>query len=226
MNFLSHFYFDRYSEDPHLVLGTVLPDLVKNARKDWNIHPEKNEHLFASPSEKAILDGWKRHLKVDRHFHNSGFFIEHTGQIRKAITPALSNSIVRPSFLAHIALELLLDSNLLIMEHVRTNDFYSHLRESDREAVKSFLRLNKLDDTDHFFIFYDKFINSGYLENYREHHNLVYALKRVCMRIWDNPLTDKEVLELNKILNDYNQNLLGNYMDIYEEIHLKLQKEG
>ena len=226
MNFLSHFYFDRYSEDPHLVLGTVLPDLVKNARKDRNIHPEKNEHLFASPSEKAILDGWKRHLKVDRHFHNSGFFIEHTRQIRKAITPALSNSIVRPSFLAHIALELLLDSNLLIMEHVRTNDFYSHLRESDREAVKSFLRLNKLDDTDHFFIFYDKFINSGYLENYREHHNLVYALKRVCMRIWDNPLTDKEVLELNKILNDYNQNLLGNYMDIYEEIHLKLQKEG
>jgi hypothetical protein len=41
MNFLSHFYFDRHSEDPHLVLGAVLPDLVKNARKDWNLHPER-----------------------------------------------------------------------------------------------------------------------------------------------------------------------------------------
>ena len=106
MNFLSHFYFDRHSQDPHLVLGTVLPDLVKNARKDWNIHPEKKVELFTGNIDKAILKGWKRHLAVDRHFHNSNFFFAHTSTIRERIAPALQDSVVRPSFLAHISNKL------------------------------------------------------------------------------------------------------------------------
>jgi hypothetical protein len=48
MNFLSHFYFDRHCDDPHLVLGAVLPDLVKNARKDWNLQPERKAEEFST----------------------------------------------------------------------------------------------------------------------------------------------------------------------------------
>ncbi len=222
MNFLSHFYFDRHSEDPHLVLGSVLPDLLKNARKDWNLHPEKNEHLFATSSEKAILHGWKRHLKVDRHFHNSVFFTEHTREIKKAIIPALINSAVRPSFIAHIALELMLDSTLLMEEHVKTHDFYDHLRKADATTLKRFLELNNLDDTNHFFTFYKKFIETQYLESYRKSQNVMYAIQRICMRIWEDPLSEQEIIELSKILNDYHQNFMGNYMDIYDEIHHSL----
>ncbi len=222
MNFLSHFYFDRHSEDPHLVLGAVLPDLVKNARKDWNLHPERNAELFSNDFESSILIGWRRHMIVDRHFHNSVFFTEHTAGIKKAIIPALKNSVVRPSFLAHISLELMLDSTLLTENHIQTVNFYSHLRQSDREAINRFLKLSSIDDTTQFFNFFDKFIQSNYLENYRESHNIMYALNRICMRVWRDPLTDSEILALRDILNNYHQNQLGNYMEIFEEINKKL----
>jgi len=222
MNFLSHFYFDRHSEDPHLVLGAVLPDLVKNARKDWNLHPERNAELFSNDFESSILIGWRRHMIVDRHFHNSVFFTEHTAGIKKAIIPALKNSVVRPSFLAHISLELMLDSTLLTENHIQTVNFYSHLRQSDREAINRFLKLSSIDDTTQFFNFFDKFIQSNYLENYRESHNIMYALNRICMRVWRDPLTDSEILALRDILNNYHQNQMGNYMEIFEEINKKL----
>ena len=65
MNFLSHFYFDRYTADPQQVIGMVLPDLLKNANKHWNIRPEKNEGLYLDSEVKNIYWGWKRHIWVD-----------------------------------------------------------------------------------------------------------------------------------------------------------------
>ncbi|OYX95473.1 MAG: hypothetical protein B7Y76_09705 [Sphingobacteriia bacterium 35-40-5] len=116
----------------------------------------------------------------------------------------------------------MLDSTLLTENHVQTVDFYSHLRQSDREAINRFLKLNNIQDTSQFFIFFDKFIQSNYLESYRESQNIMYALNRICMRVWKDPLSDNEILVLGDILNDYHQNLLGNYMEIFEEINVKL----
>jgi acyl carrier protein phosphodiesterase len=218
MNFLSHFYFDRYTNDPNIVLGTVLPDLVKNARKDWNLHPEKKEALFTGAIEQSILTGWKRHLLVDRHFHNSGFFFKHTKAIRTAIAPVLIHSPVRPSFLAHIGLELMLDSILLTDNIINPDRLYSNLRQSDRLALNTFLELCKMDDTVHFFKFFDKFIEASYLNSYRESHNIMYALNRICMRIWPEPLNDTQLLQLSAILLAYYDELQGCYMEIFNDI--------
>jgi hypothetical protein len=205
-----------------LVLGAVLHDLVKNARKEWNLHPERMSEQFSSNFESSILEGWRHHMIVDRSFHNSLFFAEHTAGIKKAIVPALKNSVVRPSFLAHISLELMLDSTLLTDNHIKAVDFYSHLKQSDREAINRFLKLNNIQDTSHFFNFFDKFIQSNYLESYRESNNIMFALNRICMRIWKDPLNENEMLTLGEILKDYHHNLLGNYMEIFEEINVKL----
>ena len=226
MNFLSHFYFDRHCDDPNLVLGAVLPDLVKNARKDWNLQPERKAEEFSTGFKNSILKGWRRHIIVDRNFHNSSFFAEHTAGIKRAIIPALKYSVVRPSFLAHISLELMLDSTLLTENHIKSVDFYSNLKLADREAIDRFLKLNNIQDTSQFFVFFEKFIQSNYLESYRESHNIMYALNRICMRVWKDPLTDYEIHALGEILNHYHRNLLGNYMEIFEEINLKLVESG
>jgi hypothetical protein len=219
MNFLSHFYFDRHNSDPNMVLGTVLPDLVKNARKDWNLHPEKKEALFTGPAEKSILRGWKRHLVVDRYFHNSGFFTKHTYAIRTTIAPVLVHSLVRPSFVAHIALEIMLDSILLTEDMINADDLYTSLHQSDRTSLDSFLKLNRMDDTAHFFKFFDKFLEVRYLSSYREAHNIMYAVNRICMRVWPEPLNDTQMLQLSAILLAYYEELQREYMGIFEEIN-------
>lgn len=223
MNFLSHFYFDRDTSSPELVLGCVLPDLVKNANKAWNIHPEKRAHLFRD-SEKleSILTGWKRHLHVDRYFHSSEFFLEHTQAIRKEIAPILKDSEVRPSFLAHIALELMLDSILLTLKDINAFHFYDQLANAERPIIKQFLELNLVTDTARFFRFFDEFLEVNYLHSYSQSENLMYAVNRVCMRLWSDPLNDTQQLQLNEVFLKYQKNLESCYMDIFHDLDMHM----
>ena len=223
MNFLSHFYFDRDASNPELVLGCVLPDLVKNANKAWNIHPEKKVHLFdGSDKLQSILTGWQRHLDIDRYFHNSDFFIKHTQAIRNLVAPILEDSEVRPSFLAHISLELMLDSLLLTLEEINAFHFYDQLARVERSTVKHFLELNMVTDTARFFRFFDQFMEVNYLHSYSESENLIYALNRICMRIWEDPLNNEQKLKLNVVLLDYQKELESSYMDIFFDLNRRV----
>lgn len=225
MNFLSHFYFDRDTSNPELVLGCVLPDLVKNANKAWNIHPEKKVHLFKDSEKlKSILTGWQRHLDVDRYFHSSDFFLEHTQAIKKNIAPILEDSEVRPSFLAHISLELMLDSILLTLKEINAFHFYEQLANAERPVIKQFLELSMVADTARFFRFFDEFLEVNYLHSYSQSENLIYALNRVCMRLWSDPLNDVQKLQLNEVLLDYQKNLEGCYMDIFDDLDVHMSE--
>ncbi|KAA8481893.1 hypothetical protein BDE36_4027 [Arcticibacter tournemirensis] len=223
MNFLSHFYFDRYSDNPERIIGMVLPDLVKNARKDWCIRPEKHQYLFTADKKlNCILEGWKRHLEVDRYFHSSDFFHFHTQKIKALIGPFLINAEVRPSFVAHIALELMLDSLLLKERVVGTNQFYKYLSEADVPSTKIFLELNGISDTTQFFTFLDEFISSAYLNQYNDSGHIIYAIGRICMRLWTGPFSDTQKLQLTAVLLPYMEKLEKEYMEIFDQIERRL----
>jgi len=224
MNFLSHYYFERNTESSDEVLGTVLPDLVKNANKNWRIFPEKNESYFLNGSRLSYLfNGWKRHLEVDKHFHSSSFFKEHTRRLRIAVEPVLKNSPARSFFIAHIALELMLDSLLLTEDIIDTTDFYTHLNRSDKDILRNFLDLNKLPDTNLFLEFLKDFITSAYLNSYRESQHILYALNRICMRLWNEPFTEQQKTELTFILISYLEELKKDFMIIFEQINNRLR---
>ena len=55
MNFLSHFYFDRNTTDPHQVIGMVLPDLLKNANKEIPNKRLNMDSLRATQAKIAII---------------------------------------------------------------------------------------------------------------------------------------------------------------------------
>lgn len=208
-----------------MVVGTVLPDLLKNANKSWVLHPAKRQQLFSDdPILLSILSGWNRHLMVDKKFHSSVFFLEHTKAIRTLIIPILEGSPVRPSFLAHIALELMLDSLLITESRIRAEEFYQHLEATDRGSLRLFLNLNGISDPDPFFQFFDKFISSAYLKTYREPHNIIYALNRICMRLWQDPLNEVQKLLLTEVLIDYQEGLKTKFIDIFNEIEGELVK--
>jgi len=223
MNFLSHFYFDRNTTDANVVMGTVLPDLIKNASKEANLYPQKNEFLFTgNPDEEGLLKGWKRHLAVDLHFHSSAFFLEKTSELKYLILPILESSVVRPSFLAHIGLELLLDHLLIEHNLIQVNQFYDNLSAVRKKSLSDFLEHCQLKHPEVFFKFLEQFISSKYLLSYQKLENISYALNRICMRLWPEALNERQLLELTHQLGIFKKHLEIDFIEIFSDIESKI----
>ena len=220
MNFLSHFYFDRDTDNCYLILGTVLPDLLKNADKNVIIRPEKLHHQDINVN--SIILGWKKHLEVDRYFHSSEFFLTHSHRLKKILLPIIEGSPVKPFFLGHIALELILDNLLLTTNKISAGGFYNHLDGCKESVVTEFLTFSGLKDTAVFFKFYDGFKKSRYLYSYTETKEITYALKRICMRVWNDPFTAEQELQMSEVLAAYRAGLIDSFMTIFDEIESKL----
>jgi hypothetical protein len=220
MNFLSHFYFDRDTNNPYFILGTVLPDLLKNADKNVIIHPEKLQHPDSNVN--SIINGWKKHLEVDRYFHSSDYFHFHSHQLKIQLLPAVEGSPVKPFFLGHIALELILDNLLLTTQKVTADTFYDHLDGCDTAVVDEFLTFSGLKETAVFFKFYAGFKKSRYLFSYSDTKEIAYALKKICMRVWNDPFTPEQEVRMNDVLMTYRGGLRGDFMMIFDEIEEKL----
>lgn len=220
MNFLSHYYFDRDNANCYHTLGTVLPDLLKNADKTINLHPEKLHH--PEPAINDIITGWQKHLEIDRYFHSSDFFLTRSHELKLLLKPAIASSPVKPFFLGHIALELILDNLLITTNKISVTDFYKHLDACNTDIIKEFLNFAGLADTTRFFKFYEGFKKSRYLETYAEEHQIAYALKRICMRVWDNPFTPDQEQIMTDILSAYRKDMYADFMTIFDQIATRL----
>lgn len=224
VNFLSHYYFERFASLPEQVLGGLLPDLLKNVDKDYSFQLHKYEHrLVFHPAGIAITEGWARHVEVDKLFHSSAFFYHHTHQLRKKIEHVVTDLPIRASFLAHIALELLLDHLLIVHNTVNVSRLYEHLEHVDRQVLYLYLKELETVDPDRFFRFYDRFIESKYIADYAEIDNIPHALYAICRRIWQFETQPHHFEELAQQLKDYQQHALGNYREIYTFIQNKIE---
>jgi hypothetical protein len=219
MNFLSHFYFERDNPDHNMVMGVVLPDLIKNAKKDWNLNPQKQEALFDGNSTyQSILKGWNKHIEVDRLFHNSEFFKIQTGIVKQMILPSVSSGPVKPFFLAHIALELVLDHLLVAGGKINVNTYYAHLSKSNTSELESFLVMAGIEDIQLFNRFLNSYITSKYLLSYQKAENITYALNRICMRLWQAPFTDAQLLLLTDGIAEYIKILEPDYLQVFSQM--------
>ena len=131
-------------------------------------------------------------------------------------------SPVKPFFLGHIAIELILDNLLLTTNKVTAHSFYEHMHGCNDAVIQEFLAFAGLKDTTRFFKFFGRFKESAYLHTYAETQQIAYALKRICMRVWQDPFTPEHEAAMNKVLSDHRDGLLNNFMSVFEEIEQKL----
>jgi len=88
--------------------------------------------------------------------------------------------------------------------------------------MDEFLTAAGLKNTAVFFKFYDDFKKSRYLHSYAETPKITYALKRICMRVWNNPFTSAQEAQMTGILMTYRKSLKACFMEIFDEIGSKL----
>lgn len=223
MNFLSHYYFERYSHNPELVLGSILPDLTKNADRNINVLPQKYEDRFGNnPKIQSIYQGWMRHIETDRCFHSSSFFYNHTHRLRTLLAPIVESTLIRPSFLSHIALELLLDHLLLRHKWVHESDFYESLAAADRAVTDRFLKLCDVQDTTFFFTYFNSFMRAQYVASYREFGQITNAMIAICRRLWEVQLDRDQHNRVTEVVSAYAAELDTEFPLIFEEVQAKL----
>ncbi|UIR55090.1 hypothetical protein LZQ00_12450 [Sphingobacterium sp. SRCM116780] len=219
MNFLSHFYFERFATTPERVVGSLLPDLLKNADKDFALRPNNFEdRLSANPLHGELLKGWNGHIEVDRLFHNSDYFFHHTHEIKDCIKEELQGLEIRPSFFAHIALELLLDHQLIQHKAISIDRFYLMLEKVNRDSLRSFLQINELNDIQKFDVFYDKFKEVKYIYEYADLEQITRSLFQICRRLWTFEIQEEQVLLIIAKLAQYRKDHLNNFNEIYHYI--------
>jgi hypothetical protein len=221
MNFLSHYYFDRHSTNCYHILGTVLPDLLKNADKTIVLHPEKLHNQ--KESINSLIAGWQKHLDVDKHFHSSAFFVTHSRRLKELLRPAIEGSPVKPFFLGHIAIELILDNLLLTTGKITVDGFYDHLGSCDEAVIHEFLSFSGMRNTDVFLTFFEAFKKHRYLQTYVDASQVAYALKRICMRVWHQPFTPEQEAALTGVIMSYRLQIQDSFTEIFEEIDFKLK---
>lgn len=223
MNFLSHFYFERFAVQSERVVGSLLPDFLKNVDKSFNFQPlYYHDELLSYPGAEAILAGWKRHVEVDRIFHSSNYFIEHCHKFRRKIIKPLEKTDIRTTFFAHVAIELILDHLLIVEKQVNVFRLYEHLENANEKTLKYFLNTIGLEDTDSFFNFYERFIQLKYIHEYQNFESLVTAMINICRRLWKFEITSEQKGELAFVFREYTREEMWNYKDIFVEIQDRL----
>jgi acyl carrier protein phosphodiesterase len=219
MNFLSHFYFERHQPSPERVLGVLLPDLLKNADKQINLHPGRLPvESFHHPKINLIWEGWMRHVFADKVFHNLPFFFEHTHALKLKLQPLLIDTPIRPSFLSHIGLELLLDHLLLSEQDVQAEALYDALEKVDQTALDRFLRLCGIKNTQFFFDYMKNFMRHRYVSSYRDLDQVAYALIQICKRLWKFDPDQIEMEKLTIVLEQYAETLRPHYRLVFREM--------
>ena len=185
------------------------------------MHPEKLRHH--TQPVNAIIEGWQKHLDVDRHFHSSNFFITHSRGLKDKLRPVIEGSPVKPFFLGHIAIELLLDNLLLTTHQINADDFYDHLAACNKEVIHEFLTFSGMQDSGIFLNFFSNFKKNRYLETYTDATQVAYALKRICMRVWQQPFTPEQETAMSQVIMDYRLTVHNSFMEIFDEIEEKLK---
>ncbi|MFN0060712.1 MAG: hypothetical protein ACKVX7_19835 [Planctomycetota bacterium] len=137
MNFLSHGY--EHLDTPYLLAGTAVPDwlglVARGVRlreaqvREWTTHTD--------PTTRAVARGMLLHLEDDRWFHSAPTFLALCDRFTARIRGALDVSEqLRPSFVAHIAIEMLLDGVLEVETPGLVDSYYAALENVDPLALE------------------------------------------------------------------------------------------
>jgi len=191
MNYFAHGL--RFVDRPHFLAGTAVPDWLSAAdgrvrMRQRNVLPTL-EH--ADPIHQQIAQGVLQHLNDDQWFHATRGFVEITGEVTRRLRNTLSGRDgYRPSFVGHIATELLLDGVLIEQYPGRIDAYYQALGSVDPLAVQQAVNTMSPRTTDQLALFIGLFLQSEFLRDYVDPKRLLSRLNQVMQRIRLNQLPD------------------------------------
>lgn len=207
---------DRKDERPYFMVGCILPDLYRSFHKDIRV---RHKHITIKHSSTEVInhinEGILRHLEIDRLFHTSSFFKQHTKKITAILKQHSFEHIDKYFFfLSHILIELMLDRILIKQYPKLTEQFYLTLDKIEEKYLEMHLKsINFVEHARGFNLFFNQFRRAQYLKGYIDNEKLIFALNKIWGRIGQQPFSSQDKKELNAVINEI-ENILTNEVPI------------
>jgi hypothetical protein len=136
MNYFAH--GRRFVADPYFLAGTAVPDWLNVVDRRVRARAKAAQKLVADadPQVAAIARGIVQHHADDDWFHHTPAFAELSWQFTRQIRDLLPRDDgLRPSFLGHILVEILLDAALIEADPHGLEAYYTALESIDPVVV-------------------------------------------------------------------------------------------
>jgi hypothetical protein len=184
MNYLAHAlpFLDR----PYFVAGTAVPDWLTVADRLVRL---RSRHVAAfcddaDPLTASVAGGISQHLRDDARFHATRAFAETSMELTARVRDALGGETgLRPAFLGHLLVELLLDAALAAEDPDRLTAYYRALEEVDAQRVETAVNRMAPRRTNRLATFIELFRRERILWDYLEDAKLMARLNQIMRRV-------------------------------------------
>lgn len=184
MNYLAH--ARHLLHDPYLAAGVAIPDWLRvvdrtnrvRARNaaPWVDHPE--------PEVAAVARGIVQHHHDDAWFHETRAFVELSLEFSRQTRAVLGpDDSLRPSFVGHILVEILLDSNLAADDPTLLDRYYQSMSKVVPLRVEAAVNQMAIRPATGLAEWIPRFCAARFLYDYADDGKLLWRLNMVMNRV-------------------------------------------
>ena len=184
MNYFAHGY--RHLERPYFVAGTAIPDWLNVTNRRVRVRRKFAEPFLMSdqPTYQELAAGVVQHHVDDQWFHRSRAFAELSLDFAVRLRDGLpADDGLRPSFLGHILVEILLDDCLAAEAPAALQGYYATLAATDPVLISKFVELATGQSVPRLAEFIPRFIEVRFLYDYADNAKLLFRLNQVMGRV-------------------------------------------
>jgi hypothetical protein len=166
--------------------STGVPDMLSVIDRKVRMRRKSLEPFF-NDADLAVVEvarGIAQHLEDDRWFHANGVFQKLNLEFSKAIRDVYpDDESMRPWFLGHIVIELLLDAHLTQQNPGVLERYYENMESVDATFIQGVINRVASRPTDDFVRLFDAFQREQFLFDYVDDDRLAYRLNQVMKRV-------------------------------------------
>lgn len=191
MNYFAHgrAYLDR----PYFLAGVAIPDWLNVVDRRVKVKTKHVQPWLRDEREafRELAAGVARHHADDQWFHGTRAFAELSLRFAVLLRDALpADEGLRPSFLGHILVEILLDEFLISEDLGQLHAYYAAIQAVDPRLVAEFVRDASGKSAERFDEFIPRFVQARFLYDYSDNAKLLYRLNQVMKRVRLAPLPE------------------------------------
>jgi len=215
MHFLSHYYYELPAKSPLFVVGLGIPDLAPDFSKIYN-SAIKNSVLPNNEHVQQIHQGIMSHYKADKTFHNSPVFMNLLSVATQSfLTEGLSRERLRLSVIAHLAVEFMIDRQIIIENEQICTDYYTLINNADEKTISDYFDIYLLAETKrNFLIKFQFFKQRRFLFLFKDLENIVAGLNRIYQTTTLTEFTGQEKRNFFNALNNIDSTIRYSWKEI------------